>query len=228
MTVWNCPGLNDISEATNANLMREELTLYYHGSLNTSRLPFGLLDALQDLPSNVKLEIHGYETSGSKGFIADVLNRTRQKGLIDRVSIHDPVAYPDLLKLPNPNSVGLAFMPMTSDDRNMQNMAGASNKAFDYLAMGLPLLVSALPDWEEMFVAPGYAKSCDPRSKTSLCNAIRWFIDNPHERLKMGLQGRKKIVAEWNYETQFKPVMQQIMALQDKDNILGMPTRRSH
>lgn len=221
MTVWNCPGLSDISEATHANRMREELTLYYHGSLNASRVPFVLLDALQDLPSNVKLEIHGYETSGSKGFIAEVLNRTRQKGLTDRVSVHDPVPYSDLLKLPNPNSIGLALMPMTSDDRNMQNMAGASNKAFDYLAMGIPLLVSALPDWEEMFVGPGYAKSCDPRSKTSVCNASRWFIDNPDERLRMGLEGRMKIVAEWNYETQFKPVMQRITEAAPKSRTAG-------
>jgi glycosyltransferase involved in cell wall biosynthesis len=220
ITVWNCPSIHDIREVARSNPVRSELTLYYHGSLNYYRVPFVLLDALQDLPSNVTLAIHGYEPHGSKGFIAEFLSCTRQKGLMNRVSFRGPVAYSNLLNISNPYSVGLSLMPMASDDHNMQNMAGASNKAFDYLSMGIPLLVSALPDWEEIFVTPGFAKSCDPRNKASLCNAIRWFLDNPTEHLRMGLEGKKKIYAEWNYETQFKPVMQLITAAQKKDNIL--------
>ena len=53
-------------------------------------------------------------------------------------------------------------MPRTSDDMNMLNMTGASNKAFDYMAAGLTLLVSDLPDWHAMFVAPGFGRACDP------------------------------------------------------------------
>ena len=48
--------------------------------------------------------------------------------------------------------VGLALMPLNSNDLNMRHMTGASNKPFDYMAAGLALLVSDLPDWRQMFV----------------------------------------------------------------------------
>ena len=44
----------------------------------------------------------------------------------------------------------------------MQNMVGASNKPFDYMACGLPLLVTDLPEWTSTFVEPGYARACNP------------------------------------------------------------------
>ena len=53
-------------------------------------------------------------------------------------------------------------MPKKSEDINMQNMVGASNKPFDYMACGLPLLVTDLPEWTSTFVEPGYARACNP------------------------------------------------------------------
>ena len=86
-------------------------------------------------------------------------------------------------------------------------MAGASNKAFDYMAAGLALLVSDLPDWHRMFVAPGYARSCDPSDSASVKAALGWFIDHPEARREMGARGRARIAAEWNYDTAFRPVL---------------------
>ena len=49
-----------------------------------------------------------------------------------------------------------------AEDLNMLHMVAASNKPFDYMACGLPLLVTDLPEWVETFVKPGYALACDP------------------------------------------------------------------
>jgi spore maturation protein CgeB len=103
--------------------------------------------------------------------------------------------------------VGFALMPRQSNDVNMLHMAGASNKAFDYMAAGLALLVSDLADWREMFVAPGLARGCDPQDVNSLIAALKWFLDHPHERLAMATRGRNKIEADWNYDTLFAPVV---------------------
>jgi hypothetical protein len=46
-------------------------------------------------------------------------------------------------------------MPKQSEDINMRHMVGASNKPFDYMASGLPLLVTDLPEWAATFVEPG-------------------------------------------------------------------------
>ena len=89
-------------------------------------------------------------------------------------------------------------------------MTGASNKPFDYLACGLPLLVSDLPDWREMFVAPGYARACDPSDAENVAAALRWFVENPGAARAMGERGRQRIAADWNYERQFAPVLSEL------------------
>jgi glycosyltransferase involved in cell wall biosynthesis len=99
-------------------------------------------------------------------------------------------------------------MPKESEDINFVQMTGASNKAFDYLACGLALLVSDLPDWRGLYVAPGYGLACDPEDPETIAAALRWFLDHPEERQAMGEAGRQRILKEWNYETQFRPVWQ--------------------
>jgi glycosyltransferase involved in cell wall biosynthesis len=86
-------------------------------------------------------------------------------------------------------------------------LTGASNKPFDYLACELAVLVSDLPDWCEMFVEPGYGLSCNPEEPLSIAAALRHFYNRPADTRLMGERGRKRILAEWNYETQFEPVL---------------------
>ena len=74
----------------------------------------------------------------------------------------------------------------STDDLNIRHLTGASNKAFDYMAAGLALLVSDLPDWHAMFVAPGYALACDPADPASLKAALGWLLDHPEARRRHG------------------------------------------
>ena len=100
-------------------------------------------------------------------------------------------------------------MPRQSLDDNEQAMTGASNKPFDYLASGLALLVSDLPDWRTMFVDNGYALAVDPTDPASIATAVSWLLEHPDELRAMGERGRQRILCEWNYEKQFAPVLQQ-------------------
>jgi glycosyltransferase involved in cell wall biosynthesis len=89
-------------------------------------------------------------------------------------------------------------------------MSGASNKAFDYLACGLPVLVSDLPDWRRMYVDTGVGLACDPDDPASIAAALQWFLDHPDKVRAMGERGRQRVLAEWNYEAQFAPVLSRL------------------
>jgi glycosyltransferase involved in cell wall biosynthesis len=102
--------------------------------------------------------------------------------------------------------VGLVLMPVASEDESLQWMPGASNKPFDYLASGLALLVSDQAGWRNVFVEPGYGVACEAHDPHSVASALRWFVDHPTEMRLMGERGRQRVVAEWNYETQFARV----------------------
>ena len=72
----------------------------------------------------------------------------------------------------------------------------------------MPLLVSTLPAWEDLYVRMGFGRPCNPDSVESISAALEWFYDHPEDTRAMGERGRRKVLAEWNYEAQFKPVME--------------------
>ena len=207
--VWNCPGLHEVPSITNGN-PASGLRVLYQGSINSVRVPETIVEALALLPENVSLTVIGYETVGSQGYVKTILGHAEQLGLQHRVRCLGAINRYDLMKTCATFDVGLALFPLISDDKNLQAMTGASNKSFDYLACGLPVLVSDLPDWHKMFVETEYGLSCNPAEPFSIATALRWFYEHPEARTLMGTRGRNRILAEWNYETQFCPVFQKL------------------
>ncbi|MDP9171221.1 MAG: glycosyltransferase [Acidobacteriota bacterium] len=206
--VWNCPALTEAIREPRLPVA-DTVWLLYHGSIVPERLPPTILDALALLPSFVKLRVAGYETVGSRGYVAELRRRAEASGLVARVEFLSTIPQrADLLRATAQSDIGLALMPMNTSDFNCETMTGASNKAFDYLACGLALVVSNLPDWREMFIDEGYAAGCDPQEPGSIAAAIGSLIEDlPHMRAT-GESGRQKILKAWNYESVFQPVFE--------------------
>jgi glycosyltransferase involved in cell wall biosynthesis len=206
--VWNCPSANDVRTARKP-AASNGLRLLFHGAIVASRVPVVLLDALVRLPAGVSLRIVGYEQKGG-GYISRLSQEAAIRRLGRRLELLGPVSHAELMAMAEDCDLGLACMPR-AEDANMRAMAGASNKAFEYLACGLPVLVSPLPDWEAMFVQPGYARCCDVGDVESVVAAVLTFLNDPEGMRAMGERGRQRILADWNYETQFAPVLQRIV-----------------
>jgi glycosyltransferase involved in cell wall biosynthesis len=207
LCVWNTPRQDEIAPPRQQSAPPDRpLRIYYHGSLNDQRLPLSVLDGLVLAGANATLTIVGYETVGSPGYMQRFMGHAARLGIADRVLFRGPLNRARMLHEAAQADVGLAFMPIGSDDINMRHMVGASNKPFDYLAVGLMLLVSDLPEWRDTYVAPGFARACDPVDLDSLANAFAWCVANPDEVRAMGERGRQMIEREWNFETQFAPL----------------------
>lgn len=182
--------------------------LLYHGSVVPPRMPVTVVEALPLLAESVKLRVVGYEPPGHEGYINQLEERGRELGVSARIQFCRSVPErTDLLALCKRSHVGLAFVPGNTDEINMKNMTGASNKPFDYLANGLALLVTNVDDWNEMFVDAGYGISCDPYDVDDLVAAISTLHADPQITTSMGERGRKRIFSKWNYESQFAPVL---------------------
>ena len=206
--IWNCPTKREVSPSR-SSLNGSDLWVLYHGSLVPSRLPKTVFEALAKLPPQVKLRVIGYETAGHKGYVDELRTFAATLGIAHRVEFAGTVPTRDeLFARCRQTDVGLAFMPKTSKDINEQAMTGASNKPFDYLACGLALLVSDLPDWRALYVDNGHALPVDPEDAGSIATALRWLLEHPIELRSMGERGRQRILEEWNYEQQFQPVLE--------------------
>jgi glycosyltransferase involved in cell wall biosynthesis len=199
--VWNVPRRAEMPVASEiTQLNGAPLVLYFHGSIGPRRLPETILEAIADYGGAVTLWVAGYEAPDSVGYVESLCRKWNVVGrelirYLGQIPLHE-----DLLVQAAQAHVGLALMPMQSSDLNMLHMAGASNKPFDYMAAGLPLIVSDLPEWREMFVNSGFGRACNPGSSRSLADAIRAYFDAPKERAAMGIRCQQKIREEWCYE----------------------------
>ncbi len=209
LVVWNCPSVEEVISPRPAH-DGGDLWVLYHGSIGPSHVPFSVLEALATLPERVKLRIIGYETVGHPGYVNELREMSGRLGIGHRVEFIGPMSRSELLPWRQKCDVGLAIMPKESKDVNYQHMAGASNKAFDYLSCGLAILVSDLPDWRRMYVDTGFGLACDPEDSESIARALRWFLAHPLEMRSMGERGRRKIATEWNYEAKFLPVLERM------------------
>jgi glycosyltransferase involved in cell wall biosynthesis len=203
--VWNCPMTDEVAHATPG--ARDTITLVYAGSISPDRLPASFVRALSLLPQHVRLRVIGYQTVGAPGYVEDLVVAAREAGVMDRVEIRAPVDRAVLMKTEiDACDIGIATINTASRDESLRTMAGASNKAFDYMARGLPFLVNAETSWRDMFVTPGYAVACEPSDPASIAAAVTRLLD-PARRAEMGERARTRILGEWNYEHQFAPVL---------------------
>jgi glycosyltransferase involved in cell wall biosynthesis len=171
-----------------------------------------VIHALKYVSQPVVLKVVGYETTGAPGYLMELRQTADNLGISDRLEIIGTIPRrEDLMRVCATCDVGLSLLPIRHQDANLEYMTGASNKPFDYLACGLPILVSRLPAWQEMFVEPGYALACDPADPASIAAAIQYFCDHPEQVQAMGERGRRRILTEWNYEAQFQDIVERLL-----------------
>lgn len=217
--VWNTPRRTELPVLSTS--AEPALIVYYHGSITPERLPESVIDAVAQSQQRACLRIMGYEAPGAKGYVAQLIESGKRFGqnavqYLGQVPTRDGL-FAEAVQA----SVGLALMPRTTGDVNLAHMTGASNKAFDYMASGLALLVTDLPDWRTAFVEPGYGRCCDPSDAASIAAQLAWFAENPEGRRNMGARGRAKIESDWNYETAFAPVLDRLEKLALKGARIG-------
>ena len=202
--VYNCPSLSELVEiCPHQKPLHDGVVLWYHGSIGPGLLPPTTVEALARLPEDVELEIAGYETISSKGYVAQLLARARELGVGERLRYHGPLRRSDLLRRAAGAHVGLALFASAFGDP----MVGASNKPFDYLACGLALLTNQTPEWESFFGAAGVSIGCDPANADDIARAVLYLRNDPGRRQAMAARGRALIRTTWNYETQFAKVL---------------------
>lgn len=206
ITAWNCPRLTELPPLARRRSTGRPLRVVYHGSIGRDRPPLAIVDAMARAGGEAELEVAGYETVGSRGLLDELVRRAARFNLSERVAVSGPMPRAALLERAADCDLGLAFMPTVATNFNERTMAGASNKAFEYLACGVPLLVSDMPDWKELFVDRGVAFASDPGDVETLAARLRHAQDHRTEIAAMGARGRQLVETEWNYETQFRPV----------------------
>ena len=205
--VWNCPTRGEIKSL--GSLDKNGICVWYHGSFSPELFPETVVRALEHLPRDVRLRAAGYETSGNQGYGQMLLDLAAEIGVADRVEFLGPLPRDVLLEEARKCHIGLCPMIESKDDVNHIGMVGASNKPFDYMACNLALVVPATHQWQ-VFVDEGVALSCDPAETGTLSSVLQRLVEDHELRTSMIERGRARVQNDWNYETQFKPILRML------------------
>lgn len=209
LVVWNCPSRDEVVDHASGR-ETEVLRVIYHGTIVPARLPLAMIDALTQARHRIELTVIGYETIGAPEYGRTLRERADAHGIGDRVAFVGILPRVKMLEWASRSDLGLALMPMASGDLNERMMAGASNKAFEYLAVGTPVLVADLPEWRALYVERGVALAGDSSDAASLASALDWAFEHRDALSAMGKRGQRIVEEEWNYEMQFEPVVQRL------------------
>lgn len=124
----------------------------------------------------------------------------------DQLVILPPVSYDEVLRLTPGADVGHAlYEPIHVNNRYITT---ASNKIMEYMAAGLPLLVSDRPSLRTFVETHGCGLTADEAMPGAIAAAINNLLGNPELARRFGEAGKRAFLEEFHYERQFAPVLE--------------------
>ena len=76
------------------------------------------------------------------------------------------------------------------------------NKTFEYMAIGLPVVASDFPVWQEVVRDRGAGLTVDPTDPREVARAIRHLLAHPREAEAMGAAGAEAVASEFNWSSE--------------------------
>lgn len=128
------------------------LRLVHSGAALRDRNIGAILDAVEATSSDVVLAL--YLTPNDPAFLEEVRVRAAASR---RITLHEPVAYDDLLQTLNAHDVGIHILPPV----NFNNRWALPNKFFDYVQARLGVIIGPSPEMSRVLAAHGFGAVAD-------------------------------------------------------------------
>ncbi|MDD4359611.1 MAG: glycosyltransferase, partial [Syntrophaceticus sp.] len=89
-------------------------------------------------------------------------------------------------------------------------------KMFEYMAMGLPVIVSDFPLYRSIVEKEQCGLCVNPESTEEIAQAVKWLLDNPGEAEAMGKRGQDVTLKKYNWDQEQSKLLDFYRSLLEK------------
>ncbi|MDX1529992.1 MAG: glycosyltransferase family 4 protein [Rhodothermales bacterium] len=188
--VRNFPLLEEFSDEGAVPYAERPPSVAYVGALTEARGIKEVVTAVGLLAEDTEVQL---EVGGS-------FHPERLRGEVEampgwqRVTYHGYLSRPGVNRLLNRVRVGVVTFHPT--ERYLGNYP---TKLFEYMAAGLPVVVSDFAQLRPFVEGSDCALLVDPLDPAAIAEAVRWLLDHPDEAEAMGQRGRRAVEAHYNW-----------------------------
>ncbi len=148
-----------------------------------------------------------------KGIKDYLLNIGKSLAIRDQLYFHDTyIPYDEILDITKFCKIGLSI-PMISEEKNTTNiyyLAGASNKLGEYIACGLPILVSDTSSNHKFFDKYGTAFFFSPDDPIEIANLFDSLLINEGVLIQKSKHNTNVFKTTLNFDIQFSKLLEMI------------------
>lgn len=134
-----------------------------------------------------------------------ILSLADECNVSSRVVLLPPVCYQDVKDFTVGADLGHGMYE--AFDVNASNNTTASNKVFEYMAAGLPIILAENVENVKFVNDLGNGMVANVQSPTAIAKAINEILSNPEKINEMGLRSKRAFIEEYNYRVQYSPVV---------------------
>jgi glycosyltransferase involved in cell wall biosynthesis len=147
---------------------------------------------------------------GQSSYIEHLQRVAAELGVRKRFAVLPPVGYDEVLQFTVGADVGHGLYEPSHV--NNVHIATASNKIMEYMACGVPVLVSDRPGLRDLVQNHRCGVCADESSPEAIAAAVNALLRHREQAADMGKAGRHAFETVFCYERQFAPVLAALRA----------------
>ena len=173
-------------------------TLGYVGAVTQQRgsiATFQALEILEEKGLPVNFECIG----PIRGLQQQIYLQSMDRQISERIKLAGFMAPPEAWKKICKCHIGLAVLQPI-----LNYVESFPTKMFEYMALGIPVIVSEFPLYREVVDQYQCGFCVDPDSPVAIAEAVEKLISDPEEANRMGINGRNAVIEvfNWQYEAE--------------------------
>lgn len=197
--VTNYPQLTEEGSKTSCNhASNDSFQLVFAGGVTKQWSHEQITEAVQPIP-NANYHIYGRVSAPYRETI-------KGKDSFNKVYLHGQVSHVEAKQALMSADVGMALC-VPGKNTNYREGSLGNTKLFEYMMSGLPVICTDFTLWKEIVEKYQCGICVEPDNIDEISSAIKYLLDNPGTAQRMGMNGRKAVVDEYNWDIVMKELL---------------------